>query len=141
MAETKLRFDKEGLAAFLDDAFPVTARPALGEVAFVKLNHVQMTLQPRPEMARPGNIVSGPALMALIDVAAYAVVIAHIGPVAMAVTHTINVSFLRACRWSTVVADARLIKLGKRLATIDVRLWQDSEEQPIVQSTVGYALP
>jgi uncharacterized protein (TIGR00369 family) len=141
MAETKLRFDKEGLAAFLDDEFPVTARPALGEVAFVKLNHVQMTLQPRPEMARPGNIVSGPALMALIDVAAYAVVIAHIGPVAMAVTHTINVSFLRACRWSTVVADARLIKLGKRLATIDVRLWQDSEEQPIVQSTVGYALP
>jgi acyl-coenzyme A thioesterase PaaI-like protein len=40
-----------------------------------------------------------------------------------------------------VVADARLIKLGKRLATIDVRLWQDSEEQLIVQSTVGYALP
>lgn len=141
MAETKLLFDKEGLATFLDGAFPVAARPALGELAFVKLNHVQMTLQPRPEMARPGNIVSGPALMALIDVAAYAVVIAHIGPVAMAVTHTINVTFLRACRWNTVVADARLIKLGRRLATVDVRLWQDSEEQLIVQSTVGYALP
>jgi uncharacterized protein (TIGR00369 family) len=141
MAETQLHFDKEGLAAFLDGAFPVVARPALGEVAFVKRDHVQMTLQPRPEMARPGNIVSGPALMALIDVAAYAVVIAHIGPVAMAVTHSINVAFLRACRWNTVVADARLLKLGKRLATVDVRLWQDSAEQPIVQSTVGYALP
>lgn len=141
MAETKLLFDKEGLASFLDGAFPVAARPALGELAWVKLNHVQMTLQPRPEMARPGNIVSGPALMALIDVAAYAVVIAHIGPVAMAVTHTINVAFLRACRWNTVIADARLIKLGRRLATVDVRLWQDSEEQLIVQSTVGYALP
>src|SRR6478752_1285277 len=94
MAETKLLFDKAELATFLDGAFPVAARAALGEVAFVKLNHVQMALQPRPEMARPGNIVSGPALMALIDVAAYAVVIAHIGPVAMAVTHTINVAFL-----------------------------------------------
>jgi acyl-coenzyme A thioesterase PaaI-like protein len=59
----------------------------------------------------------------------------------MAVTHTMSVSFLRACRWKTVMADARLIKLGKRLATIDVRLWQEAEEQLIAQSTVGYALP
>jgi len=141
MTETKPVFDSEGLAAFLDSAFPAAARASLGEVAFVRLNHVQMTLQPQPEMARPGNIVSGPALMALIDVAAYAVVLAHIGPVAMAVTHSMNVAFLRACRWSTVVADARLIKLGKRLATVDVRLWQGSEEHLIAQSTVGYALP
>ncbi|WP_129781074.1 PaaI family thioesterase [Peristeroidobacter soli] len=141
MTEHKLLFDRDGLAAFLDGAFPAAARPALGEVAFVKPNHVQLTLQPLPEMARPGNIVSGPALMALIDVAAYAVVLAHIGPVAMAVTHSMNVAFLRACRWQTIVADARLIKLGRRLATIDVRLWQESEEQPIAQSTVGYALP
>ncbi|HEY5756258.1 MAG TPA: PaaI family thioesterase [Steroidobacter sp.] len=107
----------------------------------MKPNHVRLTLQPLPEMERPGNIVSGPALMGLIDVAAYGVVLAHIGPVAMAVTHTMSVSFLRACRWNTVVADARLIKLGKRLATVDVRLWQESEEQLIAQSTVGYALP
>lgn len=141
MAETKLHFDKDGLVAFLDSAFPVAARPAFGEVAFVRLNHVQLTLQPLPEMERPGNIVSGPALMGLIDVAAYAVVLAHIGPVAMAVTHTMNVAFLRACRWSMVVADARLLKLGRRLATIDVRVWQGTEEHLIAQSTVGYALP
>jgi uncharacterized protein (TIGR00369 family) len=141
MTEHKLFFDRDGLAAFLDGAFPTATRPSLGEVAFVKSNHVQLTLRPLPEMARPGNIVSGPALMGLIDVAAYAVVLAHIGPVAMAVTHSMNVVFLRACRWQTIFADARLIKLGRRLATIDVRLWQESEEQLIAQSTVGYALP
>ncbi|MFC4309955.1 PaaI family thioesterase [Steroidobacter flavus] len=141
MTEHKLLLDKGALVAFLDGAFPAAARPAFGEVAFVKLNHVQLTLQPLPEMERPGNIVSGPALMGLIDVAAYAVVLAHIGPVAMAVTHSMNVAFLRACRWRTVVADARLLKLGKRLATIDVRLWQESEDRLIAQSTVGYALP
>jgi uncharacterized protein (TIGR00369 family) len=79
--------------------------------------------------------------MALIDVAAYAVILAHIGPVAMAVTHTLNVTFLRACQFETVVADARLIKLGRRLATVDVRLWQGSDDNLIAQSTVGYALP
>ena len=38
MIENKLCFDKEGLAAYPNDAFPVAPRPALGEVAFVKLN-------------------------------------------------------------------------------------------------------
>ena len=141
MAETKLHFDKEGLAAFLDGAFPVAARPAFGDLVSVGLNHVRMKLQPLPVMIRPGNIVSGPALMGLIDVAAYAVVLAHIGPVAMAVTHTMNVTFLRACQLEAVVADARIMKLGRRLATIDVRLWQGSEDRLIAQSTVGYALP
>jgi uncharacterized protein (TIGR00369 family) len=141
MIEKKLHLDKQALSAFLDSAFPAATRPSLGEVAAVNLGHVQLTLEPLPEMIRPGDIVSGPALMALIDVAAYAAVLAHIGPVAMAVTHTLNVTFLRACRFETVVADARLLKLGRRLATVDVRVWQGSDDHLVAQSTVGYALP
>lgn len=138
----KLHFDRDGLSAFLDSAFSAAARPSYGEIVSVEVDHVRITLQPREEMLRPGGIVSGPSLMALIDGAAYAVVLAHVGPVAMAVTHTLSVSFLRAChREPAVIADARLMKLGRRLATIDVRLWQGSEDRLIAQSTVGYALP
>jgi uncharacterized protein (TIGR00369 family) len=79
--------------------------------------------------------------MGLIDVAAYAVVLAHIGPVEMAVTNTLFVTFLRPCRVEPVFADARLLKLGRRLASIDVRLWQASEDRLVAQATVGYALP
>lgn len=43
--------------------------------------------------------------------------------------------------FETVVAAARLLKLDRRLATIDVRLWQGSGEHWVAQSTVGYALP
>jgi uncharacterized protein (TIGR00369 family) len=139
--EKRLRLDKDALAAFLDEAFPAAARPSYGRVESVDLDHVRMTLEPRPEMIRPGGIVAGPALMGLIDVAAYAVVLAHLGSVAMAVTNTLNVTFLRACRLETVVADARLLKLGRRLATIEVRLWQGSEGRLVATSTVGYALP
>lgn len=140
--ERKLHFDKEGLSVFFDGAFPAASRPSYGEVVSIALDHVRMTLQPRQEMLRPGGIVSGPAQMALIDGAAYGVVLAHVGPVAMAVTHTLSVSFLRACRSdAAVIADARLIRLGRRLATVDVRLWQGSEDRLVAQSTVGYALP
>jgi uncharacterized protein (TIGR00369 family) len=140
-AERKLHFDRIGLSAFLDEAFPGASRPSYGQVVSVEVDHVRMTLQPREEMLRPGDIVSGGSQMQFIDGAAYAVVLAHVGPVAMAVTHTLNVSFLRACRRETMIADARLMKLGRRLATVDVRLWQGSEDRLVAQSTVGYALP
>jgi uncharacterized protein (TIGR00369 family) len=136
-----LRMSIGELAEFLDQAFPAEARPGLGELVSVAVGHVRMTLRPQPAMLRPGGIVSGPTLMGLIDVAAYAVVLAHIGPVEMAVTHTLSVSFLRGCRLEPVMADARLLKLGRRLAAVDVRLWQTSEERLAAQASVGYALP
>lgn len=79
--------------------------------------------------------------MALADVAAYGVIAAHHGAEAMAVTNMLSISFLRACRLEPVFADAHLLKLGRRLATVDVRIWQGSEDRLVAQSTVGYALP
>ncbi len=139
--EGQLRLSPEELARVLDQAFPAEARGRLGEVVSVAPGHVRMRLTPTAAMLRPGEIVSGPSLVGLIDVAAYAVVLAHIGAVEMAVTSTMSVSFLRPCRLEMVVADARLLKLGKRRATIDVRLWQDSEERVVTQATLGYAIP
>lgn len=129
------------LSDFLDSAFPVAARPAFGRIVDIWPDHVRMRLDPGADMVRPGGIVSGPTLMGLADVAAYAVILAHIGPVAMAVTNSLNINFLRACRLDPVIADARLLKLGRRLAVVDVRIWQASEAQPVAQATVGYALP
>ncbi len=136
-----LRMDADQLAAFLDEAFPPAARRAFGDIASVASGHVQMRLAPTQAMTRPGGFVAGPVLMGMADVAGYAVVLAHIGPVAMAVTNTLTMNFLRACRCEPVVADARLLKLGRRLALVDVRLWQDDERKLTGQATVGYALP
>ena len=137
----RLCLTKEQVAAFLDEAFPPSARRQLGQVESLALNHLRMRLDPDPAMIRPGNIVSGPSLMALVDVAAYAVIAAHHGPEAMAVTSTLSISFLRACHVEPIIADAHLLKLGRRLATVDVRIWQRTEERIIAQATVGYAMP
>ncbi len=59
----------------------------------------------------------------------------------MAVTNSLSITFLRAARFEPIVADARLLKLGRRLAAIDMRLWQLDENRLIAQSTVGCALP
>ncbi|WIA54161.1 PaaI family thioesterase [Sphingobium sp. WTD-1] len=140
-ASLRLHLSQAQVSTFLDEAFPTSARANLGEVVSLDLNHLRMRLEPDHSMMRPGDLVSGPTLMGLVDVAAYAVIAAHHGAEAMAVTNSLSIAFLRGCEFKTVFADARLLKLGRRLATVDVRLWQDNEERLIAQSTVGYALP
>ena len=139
--EDALRLDLDALAAFLGGVFPPETRPAYGTLVALAPGHARLRLDPTPAMVRPGNIVSGPTLMGLADFAAYAIVLGHVGPVAMAVTTSLHATFLRACRLAPVVADARLLKLGRTLATVDVRLWQGRETRPVAHATVGYALP
>jgi acyl-coenzyme A thioesterase PaaI-like protein len=128
------------LEAFFLAAFPL-GDPRKSEVCSIEPGRVRIALEPGERDLRPGNLVSGPTQMGLADRAAYAVIIAHIGPVAMAVTSNLNYSFLRGVQFRTLHADARLLKLGKRLATVDVVLWQDDEATIVGQSTVTYALP
>ena len=88
------RLDFDGLNAFLDAAFPLEARANLGSLVEIAPGRVRMLLEPTAAMARPGGIVSGPSLMALADIAAYAAIAAHYGPEPMAVTHNLSISFL-----------------------------------------------
>src|SRR5437016_1928961 len=70
----------------------------------------------RPMSIRPGGTISGPTMMALADFAMYVAVLATIGPVPLAVTINLNINFLRKAAPRDLVAEARLLKLGKRLA-------------------------
>jgi len=93
-------------------------------------------------MLRPGGTVSGPTLMALADFAMYVVLLSAIGPVALAVTTNLNINFLRKGQpGQDVVAVARLLKLGKRLAVGEVSLLSGTSPDPIAHVTSTYSIP
>lgn len=129
------------LEGFFVSAFPDRSSAPDAVVVGIEPGWVRIKLAPDQMNLRPGGLVSGPTQMGLADRAAYAVIIAHIGPVAMAVTSNLNYSFLRGVQLRDFHADARLLKLGRRLATVDVQLWQDDPANLIGQATVTYALP
>ena len=129
------------LEAFFRQAFPEVKEEQHARIAAIEPGRVRLILPEAALGLRPGGIVSGPTQMGLADRAAYAVILAHIGPVAMAVTSNLNISFLRGVAVRALHADAVLLKLGKRLATVDVRLWQESEAIVLAQATVTYAIP
>ena len=130
----------EELADFFIEAFPGQDR-SFHDFAELRPGFMRLRHSAGAAMLRPGGIVSGPTQMAFADRAAYAVILAHIGIVPMAVTSNLNMSFLRGIAARDFYADATIIKLGRRLATVDVRIWQDEPENICAQSTVTYALP
>ena len=92
-------------------------------------------------MLRPGGTVSGPSLMALADLAMWVAVLGMVGPVAMTVTTHLDIDFLRFVGPHDVVADVRLLKLGRRLAVGEVLMTADGASEPCARASLTYAIP
>ncbi len=90
---------------------------------------------------RPGGTISGATLMGLADFAMYVAVLAMIGWVPLAVTTNLNINFLRKPGRRDLLADVRLIKLGKRLAVGEIGLRSDGEEELVAHVTATYSIP
>jgi uncharacterized protein (TIGR00369 family) len=91
---------------------------------------------------RPGGTVSGPALFSLADLAMYAAVLTAIGPVPLAVTTDATVHFLRKPRAGTLVATAKLLKVGKRLVVGEVVIAPNGEaEAAVLHGVMTYSVP
>lgn len=129
------------LEQFLHDAFP--ANPPPTKVEAVTATGVLLRLPVTDAMGRPGGTVSGPALMALADTAAWLSVLSRIGLVALAVTTSLHIDFLRKPALVDVLAEGRLLKLGSRLAVTDVTLWSvdASPDEPVAKAQVTYSIP
>ena len=96
----------------------------------------------RPESVRPGGTISGPTMMALADCAMYAAVLSLRGEAIMAVTSNLTIHFLRAPRPADLVAEAEVLRMGRRLAVIEVTIAAVGEEaKPVAHVTGTYALP
>jgi uncharacterized protein (TIGR00369 family) len=90
---------------------------------------------------RPGGTLSGPTLMMLADVATYVALLASIGWVPLAVTTNLNINFLRKPARAALIAECRLIKLGKRLAVGDIAMRSEGTEDLVAHATSTYSIP
>ena len=95
----------------------------------------------RETFIRPGGTVSGPTMMALADFAMYVAVLAAIGPVGLAVTTSLNINFLRKPGRADLLAEAKLMKLGKRLAVGEVALTMVGSADVVAHVTATYSIP
>ena len=140
MREPKLT--KEELTRLLERDFPETFNAASG-VRLEALWHggcrVRQAFQ--DDQLRPGGTISGPTMMRLTDVAMYLAVLSAIGWAPLAVTTQINIHFMRKPAARDLLAECRLLKLGKRLAVGEVAIRSDGIQELVAHATSTYAIP
>src|SRR3954469_3881871 len=90
---------------------------------------------------RPGGTISGPTMMGLTDFSMYVAILASIGPVPLAVTTNLNINFLRKPEPRDLIAEVKLIKLGKRLAVGEVEIFCDGDDEMVAHATATYSIP
>ena len=91
---------------------------------------------------RPGGTVSGPAMFALADVTAYLLTLAKIGPRALAVTTNCAIDFMRKpVAGADLLAQGRLLKLGKSLSVADVLVFSEGDTRAVARASLTYAIP
>ena len=115
-----------------------------GDISIESADGVSCLLRQRysDQMLRPGGTISGPTLMALADCAMYVVLLSAIGPVGLAVTTNLSINFLRKGQpGQDVLAAARLLKLGKRLAVGEINLLSGTSPDPIAHAISTYSIP
>ncbi|MDH3262509.1 MAG: PaaI family thioesterase [Paracoccaceae bacterium] len=128
------------LQAFLAAEFPQVRDDFVVEEVGEARMRVRMPVAERH--LRPGGTVSGPSMFALADVAIYLMILSRIGPVALAVTTSCSIDFLKKpATGRDLVAEARLLKLGRALAVGDVLVYSDGGTEPVARASLTYSIP
>lgn len=134
------KMDIPQLQSFLEQQFPQVA----GEMKVVQLSDEGLTLQliVQDHHLRPGETVSGPSMFMLADVAVYLAILSRIGPVALAVTTSCSIDFMRKPAAGTnLICHARLHKLGRVLAVGDGMIYSEGQDNLVARASLTYSIP
>jgi uncharacterized protein (TIGR00369 family) len=129
------------VAALWEEHFPQVK--TIGDLAILSIapGEAVLRLVPGDQHLRPGGTVSGPTLFALADVAAYAALLAHVGPHPLILTTNLNINFMRRPPLRPLLATCRILKLGKRLGVVEVAIRPEAEDDLVAHATGTYAIP
>ena len=132
----------EQIGELLHEVFPQVFYPGCGlSVERVAYGDVRVRHQFHEDHLRPGGTISGPTMMALADFAMYVAVFSAIGPQPLAVTTNLTINFLRKPGHADLIADAKLLKVGKRLVVGEVAIMSDGSSDPVAHVTSTYSVP
>lgn len=135
-----LQMDVAGLNGFLEREFPQVS----GDFAIEELGEkrIRIRLLVADRHLRPGGTVSGPSIFALADVSVYLALLAMIGPRALAVTTSCSMDFMRKPQAGRdLIAECRLLKVGRVLAVGEVLVFSDGGEAPVARASLTYSIP
>jgi len=129
---------KEEIAAFMALEFPQTKCKveAVGDDSSTLSHDIGI------DELRPGGTVSGPVLMSIADVALYVAILGKIGIVALTVTTSLTINFLRKpSAEARIIAECTLLKVGRTLIIGEVSLYSEGSSDLVAHVVGTYSVP
>jgi uncharacterized protein (TIGR00369 family) len=128
----------ESFNAILANEVPSAANAGM-YLQDIESGKAKMVLPYSDTTLRPGGSIAGPFMMMLADICMYAVVLSLLGEIKLAVTTSLNINFVRKPANTDLVAQGSIIKLGKRLAVLEVSIY--SNDDIVAHATGTYSIP
>ena len=129
----------QDMTAFVDEVFPQMM--GTFDVLEIATYRIKIRMRITDGDLRPGGTVSGPAMFTAVDCAFYMATLAMIGPKALTVTTNCSIDFMRKPAPGHLIAEARVLKLGKVLSVGDVMLYSEGVEEPVAHANLTYSIP
>ena len=132
-------YNRNSMLSFLEEVFPQVK----GKIEILDLaNHSAVVkLRITDSDLRPGGTISGPSMFLLADVAFYIAVLAAIGKEPLAVTTNCSINFMRKPDPNHLVAEARILKRGRKLIVGDVVLKSEGVTDLVALASFTYSVP
>lgn len=139
--ERALKPTAREIEEFILRAFPTENGQQVIFVEEVDERRARLRVPAHAGQLRPGRTISGPVQMTLADTAAWTLILHNLGmSFAMSVTSSLTINFLNRPDPADLIAEATLLKLGKRLSVSEVRLFSAGRPEPVAHATVTYAV-
>ena len=135
----QLQMNADEVSNYIAEVFPQVADYGF-HIEHLETGKISISMKIQDAHLRPGGTVSGPTMFTLADCASYLIVLAHIGKVALAVTTNLNINFI-AKPEGDLIADAALLKLGKRLAVCEISIRSKVSKTLVAHATATYSVP
>lgn len=140
-SENTLRPDLDAAAveAIIRRGLPIAEQTAFSVVRIAP-GVAELHFRHAAWMVRPGGSVAGPVMMMATDTAMYAVLLAHTNGEEMALTSDLTFHFLGRARPGDLRVTARLLKLGRRAAVMEVEI-RDVADTLVMHASGTYMRP
>lgn len=135
----KLVMNADEVDAYIAEVFPQVEDYHF-KIESLEIGKISVSMKTSYAHLRPGGTISGPTMFTLADCASYLIVLAHIGKVALAVTTNLNINFISKPE-GDLIADATLLKLGKRLAVCEIAIKTKEQGRLVAHATATYSIP
>ncbi len=130
--------DIDAINTFLQREFPIVARQL--SIEQLDGSFAKTRWKVSDNNLRPGGTIAGPTMFGLADATIYVILLASLEGQKLAVTVNSSIDFMRRPKPADLIAEGRLLKLGRRLAVGDVLMFSDGDDRPVARAGMTYAL-